>query len=379
VRRRATFTIRALLAALGVLTMAASGLAQNPLESPMANRVVVAVRSATARYQDRAAAEEDGYRRIGPDIPAMGEHWVQVGLLLDPAVDVERPEVLAYVPVDGRPRLVGVAWAVALQGDESTPLLPGVEAQWHAHDGPVEEELLQIGHAGHGAKTGSRVAVLHAWVWTPSPAGMFAAENWALPAVRLGLPPEAERDDAAARALSLAARGHAFLARQVALLAKLDDDAAVQTARILADAGAAVDEVLVGVGPEGLTAGDRLELGRIWRDGRERVVAAAGPQAAPMVHAILGEGSGTAGVGSSLRPGGLAPAQRISAVARPRKIPMLATSVAVVRKMLDAVAGSAPSRLSVIGIRAPDTPLITQLTVIAIATIKPRISASGFP
>ena len=37
--------------------------------------------------------------------------------------------------------------------------------------------------------------------------------------------------------------------------------------------------------------------------------------------------------------------QRTISVARPRKRPMLATSVAVVRKMLDAVAGSAPKRL----------------------------------
>ena len=47
--------------------------------------------------------------------------------------------------------------------------------------------------------------------------------------------------------------------------------------------------------------------------------------------------------------------QRSNTVAKPRKALMLATSVMVVRKMLDAVAGSAPSFLSVIGIeRARD-------------------------
>ena len=41
---------------------------------------------------------------------------------------------------------------------------------------------------------------------------------------------------------------------------------------------------------------------------------------------------------------------------------MLTTSVAVVRKMLDAVAGSAPRRCSVSGTSAPEMPLTTQLT-----------------
>ena len=39
---------------------------------------------------------------------------------------------------------------------------------------------------------------------------------------------------------------------------------------------------------------------------------------------------------------------------------MLQTSVAVVRKMLDAVAGSAPSRRRISGMSAPATPLTAQ-------------------
>ena len=44
---------------------------------------------------------------------------------------------------------------------------------------------------------------------------------------------------------------------------------------------------------------------------------------------------------------------------------MLTTSVAVVRKMLDAVAGSAPSRFSASGTAAPATPDTAQLPAIA--------------
>ena len=53
-------------------------------------------------------------------------------------------------------------------------------------------------------------------------------------------------------------------------------------------------------------------------------------------------------------------------------MPMLATSVAVVRKMLEAVAGSAPSFFRARGIIAPEMPLMRQLAVIATKTIKAR-------
>jgi hypothetical protein len=283
-----------LLTTLGSLAVAAPAWGQSHNDPPPADPIIEAAGQATSRYRDRAAAEVDGYRRVGPDIPAMGEHWVNVGLLLDPRVEVERPEILTYVPVDGRHQLVGIAWAVALQGNEEPPPLPGVDAPWHAHDGPVEEELLQVDHVRHEGGTGSRIAVLHAWIWSPSPAGIYAAENWALPAIRLGLPPEGERDDEAARALSLARGGHAFLSRQVVLLAQLDDDMATSATRILADAGAMVDHVVAGLGPAGLTSDDRLELAAIWRDARQKVASAAGPKGTPMIRAILSKGSGRA-------------------------------------------------------------------------------------
>jgi hypothetical protein len=54
---------------------------------------------------------------------------------------------------------------------------------------------------------------------------------------------------------------------------------------------------------------------------------------------------------------------------------MLATSVAVVRKMLDAVAGSAPNFRKISGIVAPETPLTMQLPIIARNTINAKAKA----
>lgn len=62
-----------------------------------------------------------------------------------------------------------------------------------------------------------------------------------------------------------------------------------------------------------------------------------------------------------------------STVANPNSSPMLTTSVAVVRKMLEAVAGSKPRRFSVSGTRAPDNPLMTQLPIIASTTTNPSM------
>jgi hypothetical protein len=46
--------------------------------------------------------------------------------------------------------------------------------------------------------------VLHAWVWTPNPDGVFVTDNWTLPYARLGVAPPATRARNAACTLALA-------------------------------------------------------------------------------------------------------------------------------------------------------------------------------
>jgi hypothetical protein len=83
------------------------------------------------------------------DFPAMGEHWIQIGLLFGGRRDPTRPELLTYVTVEGRPRLTGVAYAAALLPGESPPAGPGLV--WHDHVGTIDVESLipHDGHAGH--------------------------------------------------------------------------------------------------------------------------------------------------------------------------------------------------------------------------------------
>ena len=55
-------------------------------------------------------------------------------------------------------------------------------------------------------------------------------------------------------------------------------------------------------------------------------------------------------------------------------MPMLTTSVAVVRKMLEVVAGSNPRRFSVSGTMAPEMPLAMHEPIMARNTTKPSIT-----
>ncbi|HEY2942183.1 MAG TPA: hypothetical protein VGN09_07100 [Vicinamibacteria bacterium] len=195
----------------GVLLLALCGAAP----PPSAEVFVKALREATARYHDREAAIADGYRLIGGDFPAMGEHWINIGLLFGGHHEPDRPEFLTYVDVAGTPRLTGVAYAVPLLPGESPPAWPWAAESWHDHAGTVEEEtlLLHDEHAGHAVDHGEdgaprpRLAMAHAWIWLTNPAGDFAADNWALPYFRLGLATPAEAPLASAKALALVSGG----------------------------------------------------------------------------------------------------------------------------------------------------------------------------
>jgi hypothetical protein len=189
-----------------------------PIASPA--QFVARVREATARYQDRAVAVADGYRLVGDDSPEMGEHWVNIGLVFGESHDPARPEFLTYVSVEGRPRLTGVAYAVALLPGESPPDWPWGAAVWHEHVQTVEaESLIPHGagahhHEGAGQSAEPRLAMTHAWVWLANPEGDFAADNWALPYFRLGLAtPDAPVS--CAKALSLVSGGDEHLAAMI--------------------------------------------------------------------------------------------------------------------------------------------------------------------
>ncbi len=205
-------------------------------------------RAGTSRYRDRAAAIVNGYRALGPDFPAMGEHWINPGLVLEGRLNPSQPQILLYATVGGRPELMGVAYAIPVAAGESTPNFPMAGRVWHFHSGTVDDEsfLPDPSGAGHGDDGGLRVAVLHAWIWLENPAGIFEPDNWALPYARLGFAvPERARPEAA-MALSLTAGGEPYYIGLLRTIGRPDarEDAAIRG--VLASYRAAVEESVRG-------------------------------------------------------------------------------------------------------------------------------------
>ena len=158
-------------------------------------RFIASARAATERYRDQSAAVADGYRRIGPDFPSMGEHWLSVSLAVHAEVDPLHPPILEYVTVAGKPMLAGVAYTQLVRNALPQAPIPAPGSAWHFHQGSVDEESFVLSHAAGqvagGDSTVPRIGVLHAWLWLENPAGVFATDNWALPWRRMGIsPPE---------------------------------------------------------------------------------------------------------------------------------------------------------------------------------------------
>ncbi|HEX8246504.1 MAG TPA: hypothetical protein VF541_23570, partial [Longimicrobium sp.] len=103
-------------------------------ESAELRAQVEAVRAATARYRDHAAAVRDGYRRFGQEGPLMGEHWYRPDLVPRP-LDLAHPSTLQYASIGGRKVLVGVAYTVYRRPGDPVPAgFAGGQDHWHTHD-----------------------------------------------------------------------------------------------------------------------------------------------------------------------------------------------------------------------------------------------------
>jgi hypothetical protein len=245
-------------------------LAQAPVVTPQAGHspeeFIQIARAATAKYQDRSVAIAEGYRKIGTDFPGMGEHWINIDLLFDNKFEAAHPEVLTYVEIAGRPRLLGVAYALPLLKGESPPDWPAGKNAWHDHFRTLEDETaLPAHHIAGSAGDAPRITMLHAWIWLENPSGVFAADNWALPYFRLGLKPLADTQVTAAKALSLVSGGGDYFAASIeAGAGPLTASELRKVDAVLKRAHAAVAQLLHHRTAGMLTSSDRANLSAIW-------------------------------------------------------------------------------------------------------------------
>jgi len=144
---------------------------QSPSSQKSAGALVQAVREATARFRDVAAAEAEGYGLLfgcvtGPDSGAMGLHYVNLPLVVDGQVDASRPEIVIYEPTaDGHLRLIGADFLV-------------FAADWDATHSGAPELMGQLFHLFEAPNRFGLPAfyTLHVWAWKDNPNGMFV--NW---------------------------------------------------------------------------------------------------------------------------------------------------------------------------------------------------------
>ncbi|HEX9129384.1 MAG TPA: hypothetical protein VF850_09495 [Gemmatimonadaceae bacterium] len=220
-RRRAVVVILAeVLCAIALGAQGASG----PMTMPYSRTTLVPtaysdslaefaarVHPMVEAFRDQSTAVAAGYRRVGMDFPSMGEHWLNTSLLFLNRFDIAKPAMLSYATIEGRPVLTGVVYALLLKPGELPPPVPGGRGMWHDHSGTLDaESALPVHHGAKSDTSAMRFVVLHAWVGIPNPAGLFEADNWALPYARVGVPLPAPVSISAARALSLLSGAKAY-------------------------------------------------------------------------------------------------------------------------------------------------------------------------
>lgn len=246
----------------------------------------------TARYADRRQAVADGYRRLGPDFPGMGEHWLNPGVMLNGRIDAARPTLLTYATIDDSVRLLGVGFVTTTQGDAGNDpaSVPGWPDAWHEHSGLLADESGARGDRPSESSTATHVWVLHVWTVLANPAGRYFPDNWALPFARAGLLPPGESSVAmdadvdASRALALASGGDVYL-RHVLTDADVRTAAnAVRVDAVISVSRAATELVVQRARSTGrVEVGEVLRLREIWRELARSLEQLVGPVVRPFL------------------------------------------------------------------------------------------------
>ena len=160
------------LTAAGPLLAAATGGGGSEQEQTASSTLVQTVRAATERFIDVNAATAAGYAPAfgcvtGPDMGAMGVHYINNALVSGGQLNASEPQALIYEPVGTAMKLVGVEfiaiadpWLTAHQ--QAPPVLDG--------------QLLQyIGTPNRYGLPG--LFELHVWAWRDNPHGAFVDWN----------------------------------------------------------------------------------------------------------------------------------------------------------------------------------------------------------
>jgi hypothetical protein len=254
---------------------------------------VARARQGTARYRDQQAAIDAGFKRVGVDFPAMGEHWVSLQRIMSDSFDAARPSVLTYVRVGGVPTLVGVAYTALLEPGDSLPSFGVARPFWHEHNGTVVEESFPLAGRAIPPEPGeAHLAILHAWVWADNPDGVFTTDNWSLPYMRAGVPTPTAATAELAGALALGTGGADYYLLAARNAGRLSDAEALNADRLLrAESTRIADHLARAPTRRSLDPADERELVERWRALWDAVAGVA-PDRADSIRALVHAGEG---------------------------------------------------------------------------------------
>lgn len=161
--------------ALGMIGLMPAALAQTDQQQAQSrdgsSGIVREVRQATREFQTPENAVAAGYVSTancvsGPNEGAMGVHYVNEALIADGALDVRRPEVLVYEPVNGQLRLAAVEFFVPAElwnaANAGPPVLGGQLFNFVGDPNRLRNPAYYE---------------LHVWAWKRNPNGVFSDWN----------------------------------------------------------------------------------------------------------------------------------------------------------------------------------------------------------
>lgn len=178
------------------------------------------INAVAQKYADLRAARREGWRPFGGEVPLMGRHYQNKKLSPDLSVkdriDFAKPANLVYATINGRQKLVALAYVVRRQPGEPMPVGFATSRDvWHVHDaakilGALSESRPLIGAIGsrwfnRNIRQGdgrSEITMVHVWL-IDNPKGRFASHNPRLAYLDLGLPDQRANDFDTARGLAL--------------------------------------------------------------------------------------------------------------------------------------------------------------------------------
>ena len=151
--------------------------------------MLATTKAATMKYRDVRRAVADGYGQQGPSLRGAGAHFLNQSILDAGVFDPARPTVMLYErQPDWSFELVGVAWLLPKKPLDSTPPSAfGPLGVWHSHSYPTPG--ICIGPRGASNLVGEACRsdggrfwtespwMLHAWLYRPSPDGVFSLVN----------------------------------------------------------------------------------------------------------------------------------------------------------------------------------------------------------